>query len=478
MFLSKIRASSGEDRSPFSDFWFRPVGVRTSSGMQVSADTAMCLSAVFRAVTLISGHIAMLPLDLRKEGTKKRIAEHPIYKLFKRPNDWQNGFEWRQMMTGHLLLRGNAYCEISETARGGITALVPLHPDRVLIEQLPTGDWRYRITDSNGTQRVLSRGQVWHLRGLSSNGICGMSVIEYARESFGLGLAAQNYGSRFFANDAKPSGGWIEFPGKFADKAARTTFRESVQAVQGDSNRGKIMVLDSGMQYHEVGINNKDSQFLESRQFQISDIARWFGVPPHKLADLSRATFSNIEQQALEYVNDCLLFWAEVWEAAIESELLFDDEGLEAEFNFAKLLRGDSASRYGNYAKGISAGWLTRNEARDDDGREPIDGLDEPLRPLNMIEESDAEDQEIDVEMAETPAQEAKEPVDDANGARLAALLRSNAERMARRIIKSGEFDAELIAESLAIEKSAVLPICPDGQTVETITESLLEFAA
>jgi HK97 family phage portal protein len=230
----------------------------------------------------------------------------------------------------------------------------------------------------------------------------------------GLGIAAQSYGARYFNNDAKPTGGWIEYPGRFADKAARTMFRDSVQAAQGDANRGKMMVLDSGMKYHEVGISNKDGQFLESRQFQISEIARWFGIPPHKLADLSRATFSNIEQQSLEYIHDGLLYWSEVWKHAIESDILFDHEKLEAEFSFSKLLRGDSTARYGNYAKGIAAGWLTRNEAREDDGREPLEGLDEPLRPLNMVEEAAAEDEESDAENADD-AEDAKSPAPESD---------------------------------------------------------------
>lgn len=392
MFISKIKANS-DDRSVFGDFWFEPVTMRSSSGARISGDTALHLSAVFRAVVLISGHIASLPLTLRKAGTLNRQADHWLYPLFKKPNRWQNGFEWRQMMQGHLLLRGNAYNEIVDNARGQILELVPLHPDRVRIEQLPSGEYRYRVTDNAGGERILPRGQVWHLRGLSSNGITGLSVIECARESLGLGLSAQDYGARFFSNDARP-GGWIEFPGKFADKEARRLFRDSVQENQAGANRGKTMVLDQQMKYHEIGLSNADSQFLETRKFQISDIARWFGVPPHKLADLDRATFSNIEQQALEYVSDSLMIWTEMWEASIEDALLFDDDGLEVEFDFSRLARGDSTSR-ANFARtAILAGYLTRNEARALEGREPIDGLDEPLRPLNMVEESDEEGQE------------------------------------------------------------------------------------
>lgn len=481
MFISKIKAA--DDRSPFGDFWFEPIASRSITGARVSSETAMQLSAVFRAVSLISGHIAMLPLVLKKRGSMARIKDHPLLKLFRKPNRWQNGLEWRQMLMAHLLLRGNAYSEIIDNARGEVIELIPLHPDRTCIEQLPNGDYRYRVTDNTGSERILARGQVWHLRGLSSNGLTGLSVIECARESMGLGLSAQSYGARFFANDARPAGGWVEYPGKFADRAARQLFRESVQEAQGAANRGKMMVLDNGMKYHEVGINNKDSQFLESRQFQITELARWFGVPPHKLAELSRATFSNIEQQALEYVTDSLMIWTEIWEASIEDILLFDDENLEVEFDFRKLLRGDSNARYGNYQKGISAGWLTRNEAREDDGREPLDGLDEPLRPLNMVEESDAEDQEEGAEADEPPAQKEKEPTPpadtDENARRLQAMLQTNAERLARRMAKSGIAEPQLIADSLAIPLDAAETWCAafqPGATTENLTAALIEL--
>lgn len=477
MFLTAPRA---EDRSPFGDFWFEPIASRTLSGARINADTAMKLSAVFRAVWLLSGHIAILPLNLKKRDSLKKITDHPLQKLFKKPNPWQNGMEFRQMLQGHLLLRGNAYSEIIDNARGEIQQLVPLHPDRTKVEMNPANtDYRFRVTDANGATRILSRGQVWHLRGLMSNGITGLSVIECARESMGLGLSAQDYGARFFANDAKPSGGWLEYPGKFADKLARTIFRESVQEAQSAANRGKMMVLDNGMKYHEVGLNNRDSQFLETRKFQISDIARWFGVPLHKLADLDRATFSNIEQQSLEYITDSLLIWTEIWEAAIEDGLLFDDEGLDVDFDFSKLLRGDSQTRTNNNQKNVMSGIITRNEARADDGREPLPGLDEPLVPLNMVEEDDLEDVEADTEAAEPPAQEAKEPPDedDAGNARMRALIRSNSQRLARRLKKTpqGTVVAPLIAEALAVPIEAVTQWLAQAQPIEesALAESL-----
>lgn len=485
--ITGLFASDG-DRSPWGSFWFTPVATASMSGMRVNSDSALGLSAVYRAVALLSGHMAMFPVKFYEAGTRKRIQKHPILTLLNvRPNQWQNAYEWREMLEGHLELRGNAYNEIIVDGRGNITGLIPRHPDLVKIELLDNGDYRYRIKDANGTERVLPRGMMWHLRGLSSNGIVGLSVIEYARESMGLGLSAQAYGARFFANDAKPAGGWIEFPGKFKDKEARLIFRETWQAMQSGNSRGKTAILDDGMKYHEIGINNDEAQFLETRKFQISDIARWFGVPPHKIGDLDKATFSNIEQQALEYIQDALLPRAARWEASIQAELLFEDEEIDIEFDFRELLRGDSGQRSSYYHAGILDGWLTRNEARDLEGYEPIVGLDEPLRPLNMVEENEAEEEEADKEAAELLAQEAMEPKEDGEAARrLQALLAANASRVARRFMKAGIIrmeDAELIAEAIAVPLVKSLAWCTafegaplDPGDEQTLKDSLIRL--
>ena len=387
--LSSFKANS--DRSPWSGFWFEPVGVQTMAGMRVTADNALQLSAVFACVRIISSQFASLPFVLyrtRRDGGKKRVTDHPLYPLLaRRPNPYQNAFEWREMLAGHLVLRGNAFNQIVSNRQGEITALVPLHPDRVTIDLLPNGDYRYKYTTLTGSEQIFPRGQIWHLRGLSLDGIIGLSPIALARNAIGGAMAAQNYGSRFFANDAKPLSGYVEYPGSFKDKMAREQFRESLQESQTGANRGKIAVFEFGMKYHQLGLTNEDAQFLETRKFQVNDIARWFGVPPHKIGDLERSTNNNIEQQAQEFVQECLGPMAERWEASIEAELLFDDDGLEAEFLFSQLLRGDSQARAQYYNLGINGGWLTRNEARLSENLNPLPGLDRPLRPLNMAEE-------------------------------------------------------------------------------------------
>jgi HK97 family phage portal protein len=480
-FFDRFRSSSG-DRSAGGDFWFEPVSTRSHSGIRVSHDSALRLAAVYACVRVLAETMASLPLIVYKkrlDGGKDRVTDHWLYRvLAERPNRFQNPFEWREMLQGHMALRGNAYNQIITNAIGEIVELMPLHPDQIRMEVLPSGEYRYRFTDRFGQESVLPRGEVWHLRGLSSDGLMGMSPIELSRESIGMALAAQDYGARFFANDAKPTGGWIEFPGSFKDNEAKKVFRESYQQAQSGANRGKVLVLENGMKFHEVGITNKDAQFLELRKFQITDIARLFRVPPHMIADLDRATFSNIEQQSLEFVMHTMTPWAERWEASIESELLLDDETLEIEFDFANLMRGDAASRAAYYQSGIQNGWLTRNEARIAENLNPLDGLDEPLRPLNMVEEDTAEDAESQSDPASDSTQSPTDSLNEEYSARFIALVSSTADRLARRLSRSGviaDKDIELIASALAIPQARVAEWAKSNISLEesALSESL-----
>ncbi|HWU69213.1 MAG TPA: phage portal protein [Stenotrophobium sp.] len=490
MFLTKMRASAADDRSPWGDFWFTPVASRTATGLRVSPDRALQLPAVLACVRVLAESFSILPLRVYRNtgNARKRLTKHWLIDLLARhPNPYQTPFEWREMMQGHLALRGNAYNHIQTDRRGNITALMPMHPDRTKIEFLSGGtefDYRYRYTDRDGVEHVLTRGEVWHLRGLSSDGVMGLSPIALARESAALGLAAQEYGARFFQNDAKPGGGWIEFSGNFKDKAARDNFRESWQEAQSGLNRGKMAVLEYGMKFHELGLTNKDSQFLEARQFQVGDIARIFRVPPHLVGDLSKATFSNIEQQSLDFVIHTMTPWAERWESSIETSLLLEAEAdIEVEFDFTALLRGDQQARAMYYHNGVLDGWMTRNEARDREGMEPLDGLDEPLRPLNMVEESQASNSPQRIPAGQdgaTPVAPDEPANDDAN-ARLNALIRANALRMARRIVSGNGVGEDVLAEALAIplaQASAWLHSRDRGASEDECYAQLLQLGA
>jgi hypothetical protein len=231
------------------------------------------------------------------------------------------------------------------------------------------------------------------------------------------------------------------------------------QAAQSGSNRGKVLVLENGMKFHEVGVTNKDAQFLELRKFQITDIARMFRVPPHMIADLERATFSNIEQQSLEFVMHTMTPWAERWEASIETDLLPDGDALEIEFDFANLMRGDASSRSAYYQSGIQNGWLTRNEARISENLNPLQGLDQPLRPLNMVEEEDAQEAEQENEPSDSKPDDTTSSVDQEMSLRFRMLVESNAHRLARRIVKKGAIgknEIGLIAQAFVVDASHV----------------------
>lgn len=486
MFTSLFRAQ--EDRSPGSDFWFQPVALRTASGVRVTTDRAHQHTAVYASVRVLAESMAVLPFRLYRRSRAGRgrelVTDHWLYRLFaRRPNRFQTPFAWREMLQGHLALRGNAFNEIIDGRNGEIAELLPLHPDRVKIELLDNGAWRYRHTSAAGVERVLRRDQVWHLRGLMDDGVVGLNPIEMNREAIGGAIAAAEYANRFWANDAKPTSGWIEFPGKFETGEKKRDFRKQLQEQQAGTSRGKTLVLDMGMKYHEVGITNKDAQFLEARQFNVGDVARIFRVPPHKIGDLSRSTNNNIEHQSLEFWTDTMLPWTERWESSIECDLLGDvDEELEVEFDYRRLLRGDATSR-GNYLRAmVLTGILTRNEAREEEGRNPLDGLDEPLIPTNETV--------VGEEPADTTAAPAapRNPVDnapvddegdDSADARTLALAQAAADRLARkeatevaRAFRAGSSDEQLVelyarhanvvAAALGVSKSAAGLYCAD----------------
>lgn len=494
------------DRSPFGQFWFAPLGAMTRSGMNVTAANAMGLPTALACVQVLAKSFASMPFVLYKpkaSGGKQRVTKHWLYRLIaKAPNRFQTPFEWRMMLMGHLALRGNAFCQIASNGNGEITELLPLHPDRMRIDLLDNGSYRYAYTDQTGKTIYYARGEIWHLRWLSDDGCMGLSPIQVAREALAEGISIQAYSSRFFANDARPGGGWIEFPGGFANTEAKKVFRESWQQMQGGANRGKVAVLENGMKYHEIGLNNKESQFIEARGEKRKEIAAIFGVPPHKVGILDDATFSNIEQQAIEFWTDCMLPWAEMWESSMEFFLLGADEpqGLEPEFDMSRMLRGDSVARSEYYSSGINAGWLTRNEAREMEGLDPIDGLDEPLRPLNMVEESEAADElaegddgaddGTDDESSPAPGtaearrrnrrsrrMAAQRALQSGAARRVRALVHGNAARMARRMAGGQAASAEALAEALAISlESATAWLATDAWrgTEEQITASLV----
>lgn len=442
MFLN-IRADDSGDRSPWGDFWFSPIPFK-GSPHQVTADAAMRLTAVYACVRVLCEGVSTLPFVLYRKsanGGKTVVTDHWIYDLFgNNPNGFQNPMEYRETMQQHLSLRGNGLSQIDWNARGEAVALNPMHPDSVQIEMLSGGlnkNWRYVYTNPDGSETPLVRGEVFHMRCMSPDGVVGMNPIAAARDAIATGLSAQDYGMRFFENDATP-GGWIEYPGQFKDDEQRRIFREQWQRQQVGRNRHKTAVLEFGMKYNQIQVKNSDAQFLETRKFSRSEIAALYRVPPHMIGDLERATFSNIEQQSLEFVTYTLMPWLVRWECAIRSAFIMPGDNLEVEFPVLALLRGDATARSMYYHNGILDGWLTRNEARVSESYNPLDGLDEPLRPLNMVEEDDLLDPDADGAPTPTDPKPAAPtnptaPAKPAPDARLMALASAAAERIARK---------------------------------------------
>jgi HK97 family phage portal protein len=380
--------------SPHDDFWYSRPGYASDSGMRVSPESAMQLSAVFSCTRVCAETAGSMPLIIYKrlpDGGKVRATDHPLYKvLHNKPNIYQTSMEFIEMMQGHLELRGNAFALIVPGPRGAVDQLIPLHPDRVNVYRLPNGRLRYQVRAwYDGSVTNYAMEEIFHLRGLSSDGMIGMSTIAVQREVIGTALAQQEYAARFFSNDSQPRG-VLEHPGKLKQETYDRLKRTWEQSQTG-VNRHKAALLEEGLKYQAIGMNNKDSQFLEARQFSRSDIAGFFRVPLHKIGDLSKAAFSNIEQQSIEFVTDCMRPRAVRWEQRISVDLLDpldlgDGQEYFAEFLMDALLRGDIKSRYESYAIGRQWSWLSRNDVRRFENLNPVENGDDYLTPLNMVD--------------------------------------------------------------------------------------------
>ena len=348
----------------------------TSSGKPVNETTAMQMTAVYSCVRILSETVAGLPLNVYRyndSGGKEKAFKHPLYRLLHdEPNPEMTSFAFRETLMSHLLLWGNAYAQIIRNARGEVIALYPLMPNKMTVDRDQSGRLFYLYqrgsedptTLGKSTQVTLSPSDVLHIPGLGFDGLIGYSPIAMAKNAIGLAIATEEYGAKFFANGAAPSG-VLEHPGTIKDPQR---VKESWNlAYQGSVNSHKIAVLEEGMKYTPIGIAPEQAQFLETRKFQINEIARIFRVPPHMLADLEKSSFSNIEQQSLEFVKYTLDPWVVRWEQSMCRVLFSESEKLTyfIKFNVDGLLRGDYASRMSGYATARQNGWMSANDIRE-----------------------------------------------------------------------------------------------------------------
>lgn len=367
-------------------------GGSTYAGVSVTEQTALRMSAVWGCVRILSESMASLPLILyRRDGDgKSRATDHPLYSiLHDMPNPEMTAYTFRVVMMAGLCLLGNAYAEIERDRLGRVIALWPVPLDQYTVTQVrESGAILYKLRKSaDGTEIRMPAERMYHVMGLSTNGYEGLAPIEAYRQAVGIGLAAEEYGARFFGNGAN-LGGVLEHPGTLKEDAAKR-LRESWESRHGGVSKShKTAILEEGMKYVAIGIPPKDAAFLESRQFQVTDIARIFRVPPHMLQQLDRATWANIEHQSIEFVTHTLGPWMENWEQTISWKLLSAQERQEyfAEFLAEGFLRGDTQSRYQAHAVGRQWGWLSANDIRRMENMDPLpEGGDIYLVPLNMV---------------------------------------------------------------------------------------------
>ncbi len=355
---------------------------RSTSGKNVNERTAMQTTAVYSCVRILSEAIASLPVHLyRYAGRgKERVYDHPLYYLLHdEPNPEMTSFVFRETLMSHLLIWGNAYAQIIRDGGGRVLGLYPLLPDKVEVDRDDKGELYYvynRYSDENPNfgeygRVYLAPEDVLHIPGLGFDGLVGYSPIAMAKNAVGMTLACEEYGAGFFENGATP-GGVLEHPGVLKDPAK---VRESWHAVYGGSkNAGKVAVLEEGMKYQQIGIPPEEAQFLETRKFQVDEIARLYRIPPHMVGDLDKSSFSNIEQQSLEFVKYTLDPWVIRWEQSLQKALLLPQEKREyfVKLNVDGLLRGDYQSRMNGYSVGRQNGWLSANDIREMEDMNPI----------------------------------------------------------------------------------------------------------
>jgi len=407
------------------------IGRAAATGVMVTEGTALYSTAVWACVRLLAETTASLPLPVYrrlKPRGKERASDHHLYDiLHNAPNPEMSSFSFREALQGHLATWGNAYAEIEWAGNGQVKALWPLRPDKMRVAR-QDGEIKYVYMLPDGTQVVLSAWRIFHIPGFGYDGLVGYSPIRMAREAIGLSLATEEFGARFFGNGAQP-GGALRHPGRL-DKPARENLRKSwEQAHKGLSNQHRIAVLEEGMDYKQIGIPPEDAQFLQTRQFQVNEIARFYHIPPHMIGDLDRATYSNIEQQSIEFVVYTMRPWLTRWEQTITRKLLIGDDSTKyfAEFLIEGLLRGDSQSRAQYYKELFYMGSLSPNDIREKENMNPIDGGDEYYVPLNMVPVSMAE-------AIKLPEAKGRNPITEKRGNKRGALIRHRTAASYRRV--------------------------------------------
>lgn len=397
------------------------MGGRTRGGYVVTPETAMRVVSVLSCWRVLANAMSLMPLVLyrrvRQRG-KQRATEHKLYSvLHDRPNNWQHTVGWIKQGMMHLCGRGNAYWNIVYGRAGDIEQLIPIHPDRMKTpEMLPNYRLRYIYVDENGRDVPYSQDEILHVRWLSTDGIVGLNPIRQAREAIGLAAETELHGSALFRNGASP-GFAMSSDQPIKPETADKVLEQWNKRHAGQENAHKTAILPFGLKPVPLGMTAEDSQFLETRKYQRSEIAAMYGIPVHMIGDLDRATFSNIEQQSLDFIQQTILPWCREWEAAINRSLLSDEERNDyfAEFNIEGMLRADAETRAAFYTSLWQLGALSTNEIREKENMNPLDepGADLHFVQLNMQTLENAAKAPPEPSPSEPPVDPPQDPEDD-----------------------------------------------------------------
>ncbi|MEI7609764.1 MAG: phage portal protein [Rhodospirillaceae bacterium] len=367
---------------------------QTAAGASITPETAMHCPTVAACVKVLSESVAQLPLVLYKRsanGGKEKATDHPLYELLaNQPNDWTSSFEFRINMQAALSLYGNTYAFVNRDSAGIVKELIYIPPTCVFVTvDTVTMEPSYRVTNLDGSSQEYNRTQVLHIRNIgvsaASHGYVGASPVMQIREAIGLSFALEEHAARLFSNGARP-GGLFEYGKQLSDKVLERLRNSLSSLYSGAANSGKTIVLEDGMKFTPLQFSSVDSEFMALRHFQVVEIARAYRIPLHKLADLVKSSFSNIETQSNEFLSDCLLPILKNWEGVIRRTLLTAEEraeGYYVEFNFDDLIRADIAKRFLAYASAITNGVLNPNECREMENRPSYVGGEVFTRQLN-----------------------------------------------------------------------------------------------
>jgi len=387
MLFSSIAGSEEKSTpAPHDDFWYQSSAL-SASGVKVTPMSAMRASACYACVKVLAESIASLPRYMYErlpDGSQKERPQHPLQDIIDvSPNDRQTAFEFWEMQVAFGCLYGNSYAAIIPGARGAVDSLVPLRPDCVRVEMLINGRLRYTYTDPiTGKVTVYTQDEIFKIPGFSFNGIEGIAPIFFGQDPIGLALATEQFGSRFFTNDATPAV-VLEHPGQLSPVAAERIKGEWRKKHGGLKNSWSVAVLEEGMKVSSLSNTNRNSQFIETRKYQLAEIARYLRVPLHMINELEKSSFSNIEQQSIEFVKYTIRPWLKRIEQRVSKDLITAPRFfLKHDLN--DLLQGEMLPRYQAYQIAATVGFFTRNEIREEEGRDPLPGLDQPLTPTNM----------------------------------------------------------------------------------------------